>query len=300
MGTRGSKLALCQAHMVQDLIQSAHPGVEIEIVTIRTSGDKGNYEVLGSFVKEIQESLLAHEIDVALHCLKDLPTQPVSGLSLAAHLPREDSSEAIITRGPSWRELPANSVIGTGSVRRTSQIAAIRSDLVFKPLVGNVDTRMRKLQDGVYDAIVLATAGLKRLGVLDHWKESEYAALRIEPLEILPAAGQAVLVLEVETGSAVTPLIAHFNDVNTQLASSAERAFLRHFGTGCSMPVAAQATIRNGSLLLDGLVSSPDGQTVLRGAEEGPAEDAEAIGIELATRLCSLGARDLIPGGARS
>ncbi len=274
--------------------------MEVEIVTIKTSGDKGNYEVLGAFVKEIQESLLAGDIDIAQHCLKDLPTQPVPGLTFAAYLPREDTSDGIITRGPSWEDLPAGAIIGTGSVRRTSQIAAIRPDVQFKPLTGNVDTRLRKLQEGVYDAIVLATAGLKRLGVLENWAESEYAGLRIEPLQILPAAGQAVIVLEVAQGSFVEPLLAQFSDEDTRQASSAERAFLRHFGTGCSVPVAAQAVVSGTSIRLDGLVASPDGKTILRGTEIGEARDAEQIGIELATSLCAQGARELIPGGITS
>jgi hydroxymethylbilane synthase len=278
------------------MIESRHPDTEVEIVTIKTSGDKGNYEVLGAFVKEIQESLLANQIDVAQHCLKDLPTQRVPGLTFAAHLPREDATDAIITRGQSWTELPEGAVIGTGSVRRTSQLAALRPDVQFKPLTGNVDTRMRKLQEGTYDAIVLATAGLRRLGVLDRWAESEYAALRIEPLDILPAAGQAVLVLEVAGGSAVEPLISVFNDHDTEAAATAERAFLRHFGTGCSVPVAAQAVIRGGLLVLEGLVASPNGRTILRGVEEGSRANAEQIGIELAQCLCAQGARDLIPG----
>jgi len=297
LGTRGSRLALCQAQAIKDLIETRHPETEVEIVTIRTSGDKGNYEVLGAFVKEIQESLLANEIDIAQHCLKDLPTQQVPGLTFAAHLPREDATDAIITRGPSWKDLPLGSIIGTGSVRRTSQIAALRSDVQFKPLTGNVDTRMRKLQEGVYDAIILATAGLKRLGVLDRWSESEYANLRIEPLDILPAAGQAVLVLEVAKGSFVEPLIQVFNDSDTERCATAERAFLRHFGTGCSVPVAAQATVSDGQIHLDGLVASPDGLTILRGTERGSTEFAEQIGIELATSLCAQGARELIPKG---
>ncbi len=287
---------MCQAKAIKEMIEARHPGTEVEIVTIKTSGDKGNYEVVGAFVKEIQESLLANEIDIAQHCLKDLPTQQVPGLSFAAHLPREDATDAIITRGPCWKDLPAGAIIGTGSIRRTSQLASLRSDLQFKPLIGNVDTRMRKLQEGAYDAIVLATAGLRRLGVLDHWAESEYSSLRIEPLEILPAAGQAVLVLEVATGSSIEPLISVFNDPDTQCAATAERAFLRHFGTGCSVPVAAQATIQNGILELDGLVASADGQTILRGTEAGLPENAEMIGVELASMLCAQGARGLIPG----
>ena len=276
-------------------MQSKFHDLDVEIVPIRTSGDRGNREVLGSFVREIQESLLSGEVDVALHCLKDLPTRPVDGLVFGAHLKREDTSDALITRGAGWSNLPPGSVVGTGSVRRTSQLAALRPDLRFKPLVGNVDTRMRKLQEGVYDAIVLATAGLKRLGVLDSWAQSEYAALKVEALTILPAAGQAILVLEILSISTIAEYIGSLNDVDTQRYGSAERAFLSYFGTGCSMPVAAQATVQGDRLVLEGLVASVDGQTVIRGTETGDAAYPESLGAKLAERLCVHGARELLP-----
>lgn len=264
---------------------------------IRTSGDGGNREVLGSFVKEIQEALLDHRVDVALHCLKDLPTRPVDGLKIGAYLKREDPTDALISHADGWSQLPHGAVVGTGSVRRTSQLAAIRPDLQFKPLVGNVDTRMRKLQERIYDAIVLATAGLTRLGVMEHWDTSEYANLHVEPLPILPAAGQAILVLEVRNGTPILNLIESFNDDATQRASIAERAFLNFFGTGCSMPVAAHAKIDGEKLTLDGLVASPDGVRVLRSTESGDGVDAAGIGVRLADRLCADGARELLPEG---
>ena len=154
---------------------------------------------------------------------------------------------------------------------------------------------MRKLQEGVYDAIVLASAGLQRLGVLDNWATSEYAALQVEPLPILPAAGQAILILEIQTGSWVGGMISSFNHLETEQAGTAERAFLNHFGTGCSMPVAAQATVAAGTLTLEGLVASPDGTKVMRGTESGEATQASEIGISLAARLCDQGARALLP-----
>ena len=286
--------------MVKALVQSAYPEADVEIVPIRTSGDRGDRNVLGAFVREIQEQLLEDKIDVALHCLKDLPTKPVDGLTFAAHLPREDSSESIITRGGQWHDLPSGSVIGTGSVRRTSQIANIRTDVSFKPLVGNVDTRLRKLGEGEYDAIVLATAGLKRLGLLDTWADSEYRDLRVESLDIVAAPGQAVLVLEVRAGSFAEPLIAKFNDEPTKQASIAERSFLRTFGTGCSVPVAAEATIQGDVLHLVGLVASLDGKEILRGVEIGTPGEAASIGSSLASKLCERGALRLIPGGTAS
>ncbi len=227
--------------------------------------------------------------------MKDLPTRPIEGLTFAANLKREAISDALISREKSFDELPEGSVVGTGSVRRTSQLAALRPDLQFRPLAGNVDTRMRKLQEGVYDAIVLASAGLQRLGVLDNWAASDYADLHVEPLPILPAAGQAILILEIQTGSWVTEMISSFNHLETEQAGIAERAFLNHFGTGCSMPVAAQATVLGGTLTLEGLVASPDGKTVMRGVELGEASLATSIGIALAARLCDQGARALLP-----
>lgn len=280
---------------MQRIIQSKFPELEVEIVPIKTSGDRGNREVLGSFVKEIQESMLRDEIDISLHCLKDMPTRPVDGLTFGAYLVREEVSDALISREHPWADLPQGAVVGTGSVRRTSQLAAQRPDLQFKPLVGNVDTRMRKLQEGVYDAIVLATAGLRRLGVLDSWETSEYKDLKVESLEILPAAGQAILVLEMPIGSKFADKITQLNDLPTEQSGVAERAFLNAFGTGCSMPVAAQATVNGGTLTLEGLVASADGQTVLRGTEFGPADEASEIGVRLATILCEQGARDLLP-----
>ena len=239
--------------------------------------------------------MLRDEIDVSLHCLKDMPTRPVEGLTFGAYLKREEISDALISREHPWAELPQGAIVGTGSVRRTSQLSAARPDLQFKPLVGNIDTRMRKLQEGVYDAIVLATAGLRRLGVLDDWENSEYRDLTVEPLHILPAAGQAILVLEIPVGSKFADQIGQLNDPPTLQSGVAERAFLNAFGTGCSMPVAAQATVEGDTLTLEGLVASPDGTTVLRGTESGPADQATEIGVQLAERLCTQGARDLLP-----
>jgi len=257
----------------------------VEIVTIKTSGDRGDRDRLGAFVREIQEALLRDEVDVALHCLKDLPTEPVPGLRLSAHLEREDPRDAFISRGPTLQELPKEAVIGTGSVRRTSQLAAVRPDLTFRPLLGNVDTRMRKLMSGEYDAIILAVAGLRRLGVLDAWESSEYAELVVRPLELdqmVPAPGQAVLVLETRESDAIAhEWVAALGHADTETCATAERTFLRAFGGGCSVPVAALATASDGRLTLHGLVASPDGKTVLRRIESAAASD----GISLARRL---------------
>jgi hydroxymethylbilane synthase len=185
--------------------------------------------------------------------------------------------------------LPEGAIVGTGSVRRTSQLAIVRPDLKFKPLVGNVDTRMRKLIEGEYDAIILAVAGLKRLGVLAAWSESEYRDLVVRPLEasrMVPAPGQAVLVLEAREGEG--ELVEFLNDPDTEACATAERAFLRTFGGGCSVPVAALAEVNDGKLMLRGLVASPDGRTVFEGDSEG--DDPSTLGQELANRLGEQGA----------
>ena len=287
---------MAQAHALSATLRDA--GHEVEIVTVRTSGDKGNREVLGAFVKEIQEALLRNDVDVALHCLKDLPTRPVEGLILAAYLPRDFPNDALISRGPTFGELPEGAVVGTGSLRRTSQMVATRPDLVFRPLMGNIDTRMRKLMAGEYDAIILAITGLRRLGLLDAsedvWTGDEYPGLAVHRLEpqpggMVPAPGQAVLVLETRADdaaaiSAVRPLHHPW----TQRCADAERDFLHAFGGGCSVPVGAYATEVEGRLELTGLVASPDGRTVLTGTRR------DASGAALAQELGAQGAFEIV------
>lgn len=286
LGTRGSRLALAQANNMKFVLETRHPGLDVEIVPITTSGDKGNREVLGSFVREIQHALLENRIDAALHCLKDLPTEPVPGLTLAAHLEREDPRDALIGRVDSLSSLPQGSHLGTGSVRRTSQIGSIRPDITFSPLVGNIDTRLRKLAEGQYDAIILAIAGLKRLGLLETWAE-DHPGLIVTPLEfdqMLPAPGQAVLVLEIrEDDPFARETVGVLDNESARLCSSAERAFLGRFGGGCSVPVAAFGTSHKGAIHLSGLVASPDGRKILRGTATGetPGEAARVLFEEL-------------------
>lgn len=296
-------MALAQAHMVKGLIEAHGGGLEVEIVTIKTSGDRGDRDRLGAFVREIQEALLRDEIDVALHCLKDLPTQEVPGLRLSAYLEREDPRDTLISRGPDLSELPRGAVVGTGSVRRTSQLASQRPDLTFRPLMGNVDTRLRKLMSGEYDAIVLAIAGLKRLGVLEDWASSDYRELTVHPLspeEMLPAPGQAVLVLETRSDDkdsirAVSPL----HHAPTQQCADAERHFLMAFGGGCSVPVAALAIEEGDEIELTGLVASPDGTKVVRGGHRQLLHIGGSIGTHLAESFRSQGAFELFKATTR-
>jgi hydroxymethylbilane synthase len=269
-------------------------GIEAEIVVIKTSGDRGDRDRLGAFVREIQEALLAGTVDCGLHCLKDLPTEGVAGLRLSAFLTREDPRDALISPGVSLDELPRGAVVGTGSVRRTSQLAAGRPDLAFRRLVGNVDTRLRKVWEGEYAAIVLAMAGLNRLGL----KGDVLGGLRAQPLEtdvMLPAPGQAILVLETRAGDdAAMDSVAFLDDADTRACAVAERAFLRTFGGGCSVPVGALAVPKAGDLRLDGIVASPDGRQVLRGTSCGLIADAERIGERLGREIGVAGGFEIV------
>ncbi len=289
---------MAQAEQTRADLERGNPGLKVEIVPVVTSGDRGNREALGAFVREIQQQLLDRQIDLALHCLKDLPTQPVPGLQIAAYLRRDDPREAMISRAGDWKGLSPGAIIGTGSLRRSAQIRAQRRDFEFRPLVGNVDTRLRKLQEGEYDAIMLAIAGIRRLGIYGSWRESAFGGLEIELIptsEVMPAPGQAILVLEgLEEDAARRLLAAALNDVDTERCALAERAFLGRFGTGCSLPIAAIAEVQDGTIELRGRCSSPDGSHVVEGSLAGEPEDAARLGFDLAQELKSRGAERLI------
>ncbi len=281
IGTRGSALALAQTEQVLRKLRALDPSLPLETVIIRTSGDRGHRETRGAFVKELQHALLEGEIDLAVHSLKDLPTDPVPGLRLAAVLEREDPRDALIARnGWTWATMPPGARVGTGSPRRTAQLRALRPDLVYLPLVGNVDTRLRRLEEGRYEAIVLAMAGLIRLGRADR-------ATEVFPLEqLLPAPGQGAIALEIRADDERARMrVERLNHLPTWWAVMAERAFLRALGGGCRVPIAAHAEVRGDRLTLEGLVMAPDGSRGIRDRVEGPAEAAEALGQALADRM---------------
>jgi len=280
LGTRGSKLALVQAETVQRRFQQA--GIDVEIVPIKTSGDKGDRDQLGAFVREIQRQTLSGNVDLGLHCLKDIPTANLEGLRFSAFLERENPLDCLISRDGALDALRPGAVVGTGSLRRTSQIAALRPDLQFKPLVGNVDTRLQKLRNGEYDAIVLAIAGLDRLGLTSNWPYPDIQVQVIDVEMLMPAPGQAVLVLETREGETHGEFLHHGP---TKACSIAERAFLKRFGGGCSVPVGAYATTRDNRLILRGLVASADGKEIHKGQVEGPAQEAEELGKRLAGQV---------------
>ncbi len=295
IGTRASALALWQTGYVVDHLRAATPGLDVEIKTIQTRGDRVRDRALsqvggkGLFVKEIESALLSGEIDLAVHSLKDMPTEQPEALALGAILERADPRDALVVRGgdghrPDLATLPGDARVGTSSLRRRAQILAARPDLQVLDLRGNVDTRLRKLREGQYEAIVLAVAGLERLGHAE-------AISQVLPLDLmLPAVGQGALCVEVRASDEATrALIAPLDHAPTRQAAEAERALLRWLEGGCQVPVGAHAEIDGDRVRLQGLVAALDGSRLVRDAIHGPAAEAEALGIELAERLLATG-----------
>ena len=297
IATRGSKLALWQAHHVRDRLVAAEPGLVVELLVLKTMGDKIQDRPLsevggkGLFVKEIEEALLDGRADVAVHSMKDLPAELAPGLVLAAVPVREDPRDALLVR-PGLRghverveDLPAGARVGTSSLRRVCVLKAMRPDLVVEALRGNVDTRLKKLDEDQLDAIVLAVAGLSRLGFGDR------IAARLDVKRSVPAIGQGALAIECRDGDEATlARLKRLDDEATATTTRAERAFLGRLGGTCRTPLAAHATLRGDALELDGLVGRPDGTLVLREAITGPASEAARLGVQLAERLIALGA----------
>lgn len=293
IGTRGSKLARWQADWVTARLIEL--GIEVDVVLIRTTGDVtsgpiGQIGGQGVFTKAIQASLLNNEVDLAVHSLKDLPTEPIEGLSLAVTPERETIHDALIGRSASrLSELPPKSIVGTGSTRRRAQLLAARPDLNVQDIRGNVETRLQKLDDGEYDAIVLAAAGLTRLGL-------EGRITEVIPTDLmLPAVGQGALGLETRTDDQVTrELLQPLDHPTTHQAVVAERSLLRELRGGCMAPVAAWARAESGNLVLDAAVLSHDGQQRLSSRQSGSLDDGRLIGVTAAEELLAQGAASLI------
>ena len=285
IASRGSQLALWQARWVQQ--QLAQLGCQSRIEIIKTAGDKIAEVPLvqvgakGLFTKEIEEALLEGRADLAVHSLKDLPTELPAGLLLAATPPREDPRDAIV--GMRLADLPEGAKVGTSSLRRTAQLRKLRPDLRLEPVRGNLDTRLRKLDAGHYHAIVLAAAGLRRLGWEDRIAEV------LSPDTVCPAVGQGALAIET-AGSAESEICARLDHAPTRQAVTAERALLGALGGGCQVPIGAHATVTGGRLHLLGVVVSPDGADLVRDEGEGPATEAARIGQELGQALLAAGA----------
>jgi len=296
IGTRGSQLALFQANWVKDQLIHAHPEINVSLIKIKTTGDKIQDAPLakiggkGLFVKEIEEALIQRRIDLAVHSIKDVPTQFPEGLHLSVITKREDPRDVFISReGKTLRDLPPGAKIGTSSLRRQAQLLRYRSDFELIPLRGNLDTRLKKLKTMNLDGIVLALAGVKRLGLVE--KVTEIISTDIS----LPAIGQGALGIETRQGDPeIAEQIRFLNDRDSWIAVSAERSFLNRLEGGCQVPIAAFARIAGATLQVDGLVGTIDGKRILRERLEGRVEEAESLGTKLADILLSKGAKQIL------
>jgi hydroxymethylbilane synthase len=289
IASRGSPLALAQARMVRDQLAAAH-GIEpqvIEIRVIRTSGDVIQDRPLsevggkGLFTKEIEEALLRREADLAVHSAKDMQTQLPPGLIIAGCLPREDPRDVLVSRTDRRiADLPSGARIGTSSLRRAALVRRLRPDIAVVPLRGNVETRLRKLDEGVADATLLALAGLRRLGL-----ESVASAV-LDPNEFVPAVGQGVIAIETRADDArVRELVAKIDDPEAATALIAERAFLTELDGSCKTPIAGHARLVDGELRFHGLIVKPDGSCAYEAVRNGPAHDAQRLGADAGREL---------------
>ena len=286
IGSRGSQLALWQANHISALLRER--GVEVEIEIIHTTGDKITDVALakvgtkGMFTKEIEEALAEERVDLAVHSLKDLPTEVASEFEIAAITKRENPRDVLCSRKfSSVEDLPHGARVGTSSLRRQAQLKAVRPDLEIHPLRGNVDTRLRKLEAGEYDAVILAAAGLNRLGKTELVKQ-------VLPAEMMcPAAGQGALGIEIRSGDKATRRhLAFLDDAAARATTTCERALLEKMGGGCQVPIGALAEVRSGGLHLDAIVASPDGTKLLRESRDGsdPVALGQAVGESLLQR----------------
>jgi len=311
LGTRRSALAVTQSRWVADRIEAAAAraglAVRVELVELTSQGDAStapltSFGGVGVFVTRLREALLSGEVDLAVHSLKDLPTAPATGLLLAAIPPREDPRDVLVARdGLTLGGLPAGARIGTGSPRRAAQLRALGLGLQVEGVRGNVDTRLRLVHEGHLDGVVVARAGLLRLGRADEATEV------IDPLTMLPAPGQGALAVECRDTSAAEPvaaLLARLDDRATRAAVSAERALLAALEAGCAAPLGALADVAEGDdgeeLLLRAVVASPDGAVCVRRSTTGPVDSADRLGKELAAQLLEEGIADLIPATDRA
>ena len=292
IGTRQSALALWQAEWVKSELEKKYPGVTVTLTKIKTTGDKildvplAKVGGKGLFVKEIEEAMLANEIDIAVHSMKDVPTFFPDGLHLSCITKREDARDALLTRNKvAFKDLPQGANVGTSSLRRQAQLMSVRPDFVIHQLRGNVDTRIRKLKEGQYDAIILAAAGVNRLGLAEN--VSEYLSTEIS----LPAIGQGALGIECRIDDReLNDMISFFNHADSRTCVMGERALLRRLEGGCQVPIACYGQVIEGKLKLIGLVGSVDGKRIVKDSIEGEPEKAEKLGVTLAEKLLSHGA----------
>lgn len=294
-GTRGSVLALKQTHEVITALRQANPHLDVDVAIIKTKGDKildvslARIGDKGLFVKELETAILRHEVDFAVHSMKDLPVEMPDGLCIAAVPARIDASDVLITNGPGLSDLPSHARIGTSSLRRQAQLHAYRSDLSISDLRGNLDTRLRKLDEGEFDGIVLAYAGLYRMGWTDRITE------KLSSEVCLSAVGQGALAIQARVDDhRVLEILKTLDDENSRRAVMAERSFLKALGGGCQVPIGAFAHISEGTLVLQGVVANPDGRFLIRGEVKGDANDFSGIGRKLAEHLLINGAANVL------
>jgi hydroxymethylbilane synthase len=302
LATRESALAMWQARYVQGRLVETHPGLDVQILGMTTEGDRRLDTSLakiggkGLFVKELEDALVRDAAQIAVHSMKDVPMDLVAGHVIAAIPERADPRDAFVSNHyAALSDLPAGARVGTSSLRRESQLRAARPDLIVEPLRGNVPTRLRKLDEGQYDAILLAAAGLKRLGLADR-------ITALLPTEVsLPAAGQGAIGIECRAERAdVLQLLAPLDHQATALAVRAERAVSRTLAGSCNVPLAAYAEVSGAAMRLRAFVGAPDGSRAVRDALEGPASQAEAHGVALAKRMRDAGAADILAALASS
>jgi hydroxymethylbilane synthase len=296
IATRKSPLALWQANFVKGELEKAHPGLVVELVPIVTTGDKildvplAKVGGKGLFTKEIEQALIDDRADLAVHSMKDVPTQRAPGLMLAGSGVREDVRDALVSpRVKSVDKLPKGARVGTSSLRRQAQLLHLRPDLQIVSIRGSVETRMRKIQELNLEGVILAAAGLRRLGFGD--RITQYIPASIS----LPAIAQGALALEARADDAQTfERVAIFRHEPTEVAVTAERAFLARLEGGCQVPIAGLAKLEGGRVAMEGLVGSVDGKTIIRDRGEGPAAEAERVGRELAEKILDAGGRAIL------
>ena len=302
VGTRESLLARLQTDLALNAIQSKFPKVHFEIIAVKAMGDKNQHTPLaelggrGVFVKELEDALLDGRVDFVVHSLKDLPTEMVPGLSLAATLERADPRDVLVSKdNKAFGELPPGSRVATSSRRRAAQLSALRNDVEFIDIRGNIQTRLRKHDEGQCDAMVLAAAGLLRLELKD--RISQFFDVEVS----MPAVGQGALAIECRSDdSEVFSLLHAINDVNVSDCIQAERAFLNTMGGGCSVPVGAIANLIDDEIELSACVASVNGARVLRQSLRGSRKDPAALGLKMAEKMLSLGAKEIIAGLSES
>ncbi len=296
IATRKSPLAMWQAEFVRDRLQEAHPGLQVELLGMSTQGDKILDSPLakiggkGLFVKELEQRMLDGGADIAVHSMKDVPVDFPEGLHLAVICEREDPRDAFVSNNyKTLNELPQGAKVGTSSLRRQCQLRISRPDLEIIDLRGNVNTRLRKLDEGQYDAIILAAAGLVRLGF------NERITQLLETDVSLPAIGQGAVGIECRSDDPrINELLAPLNDPDTRTQVLAERAMNNRLEGGCQVPIAGHATLHGDQLYLRGLVGKPDASKVIRAEISGPASDAEKLGFELGDQLLAQGAKEIL------